>query len=154
MVRRGASLDANWARLELLEEGQHVSTLQLPADHNLSISINAVNLKDRLRNIETNCCDRLHAWLLRIVGASIAPSSMALTRPWRSRPQHQQRKSQRAWFDRCVSIRVLAGVLNDRCPAIDLSQELGLESFRRGFVRRYWLGIDGFKALGQVRVPE
>src|SRR5215203_5204004 len=79
MVRRGASLDANWARLELLEEGQHVSTLQLPADHNLSISINAVNLKNGLRNIETNCCDRLHAWLLRIVGASIAPV------PWRSR---------------------------------------------------------------------
>src|SRR5215203_7538800 len=97
-------------------------------------------------------CDRLHAWLRRIVGASIAPSSVALT--WRSRPQHQQRKSRRAWFDRCVSIRVLAGVLNDRCPAIDLSQELGLESFRRGFVRRYRLGIDGFKALGQVRVPE
>ena len=35
--------------------------LQLPADHHLPLSINAVNLKDRLRDIETNCCDRLHA---------------------------------------------------------------------------------------------
>ena len=31
----------------------------------MSISINAVNLKDLLRDIETNCCDRLHARLLR-----------------------------------------------------------------------------------------
>jgi hypothetical protein len=28
------------------------------------------------------------AWLLRIVGASTAPTSMALMRRWRSRPQH------------------------------------------------------------------
>src|SRR5580692_7632427 len=29
-------------------------------------------------------------WLLRIVGALTAPTSMALTCRWRSRPQHQQ----------------------------------------------------------------
>src|SRR6516225_12120673 len=34
--------------------------------------------------------DRLHLWLLRIVGASTAPTSMALTCRWRSRPQHQK----------------------------------------------------------------
>ena len=45
----------------MAEECQHVSTLQLPTDHHLPISINAVNLKDRLRDIETNCCDRVSA---------------------------------------------------------------------------------------------
>ena len=60
MMRRGAGLDANQARRQLLEERQHVATLQLPADHHLPISINAVNLKDRLRDIETDCRDRLH----------------------------------------------------------------------------------------------
>jgi hypothetical protein len=33
-------------------------------------------------------------WLLRIVGASPAHTSMALTCPWRSRPQHHKRTSQ------------------------------------------------------------
>src|SRR5215470_3952261 len=32
-------------------------------------------------------------WLLRIVGALTAPTSMALTRRWRSRPQHHNRTS-------------------------------------------------------------
>src|SRR5262249_12059396 len=48
-------------------------------------------LKNRLRDIETDCRDRLHVWLLRIVGASTAPTSMALPCRWRSRPQHQKR---------------------------------------------------------------
>src|SRR5262249_24998534 len=53
--------------------------------------VNSVDLKNRLSDIETNCRDRLHAWLLRIVGASTAPTSMALPCRWRSRPQHQKR---------------------------------------------------------------
>jgi hypothetical protein len=35
-------------------------TLQLTADHHLTGGINAVHLKNRLRDIETNCRDRLH----------------------------------------------------------------------------------------------
>src|SRR6516225_3969350 len=53
--------------------------------------VNSVDLKNRLSDIETNCRDRLHVWLLRIVGASTAPTSMALPCRWRSRPQHQKR---------------------------------------------------------------
>src|SRR5262245_54708998 len=51
----------------------------------------SVDLKNRLCDIETECCDRLHVWLLRIVGALTAPTSMALPCRWRSRPQHQKR---------------------------------------------------------------
>src|SRR5262249_44121784 len=53
--------------------------------------VNSVDLKNRLSDIETDRRDRLHAWLLRIVGASTAPTSMALPCRWRSRPQHQKR---------------------------------------------------------------
>ena len=60
MVRRGAGLDANQAWRQLLEERQDVATLQLTADDHLAGSINAVNLKDRLGDVETDCRDRLH----------------------------------------------------------------------------------------------
>ena len=46
MMRRGASLDANQARWQLLKERQNVAALQLTAEDHLPISINAVNLKD------------------------------------------------------------------------------------------------------------
>src|SRR5277367_1050782 len=78
MMRRGASLDTNQARRQLLEERKNIATLQLTADHHLASSINAVDLEDRLGNVETDCRNRLHSWLLRIVGASTAPKSMAL----------------------------------------------------------------------------
>jgi hypothetical protein len=39
-----------------------------PADDRPTFRVYAVDLKNRLRNIETDCRNRLHAWLLRIVG--------------------------------------------------------------------------------------
>jgi len=64
MVRRGAGLDADQAWWQLLEERQDGATLQLTADDHLAGGINAVDLEDRLRNVETNCRDRLHRELL------------------------------------------------------------------------------------------
>src|SRR6516165_11641940 len=90
MMRRSASLDADQARRQLLEERQDVAPLQLTTNHHLASGINAMHLKDRLGDVETDCRDRLHDWFLRIVGALAAPKSMALTCPWRSRPQHQK----------------------------------------------------------------
>ena len=69
MMRRGAGLDPNQARLQLLEKRQDVAALQLTADGHLAFRVDAVDLKNRLRDIETDCCDHLHDWLLRIVGA-------------------------------------------------------------------------------------
>src|SRR5450759_3951006 len=57
----------------------------------MAISANAMHLENRLGDVETDCCNRLHAWLLQIVGALTAPTFMALMCRWRSRPQHQQR---------------------------------------------------------------
>ena len=78
MMRRGAGLDTNQARRQLLEERQDVAALQLTADDHLAFRVNAVHLKYRLCDIETDGRDGLHDWLLRIVGASTAPTSMAL----------------------------------------------------------------------------
>ena len=60
MVRRGASLDANQAWWQLLEERQDSAPLQLAADEHLARSINAVHLEDRLGDDETDCRNRLH----------------------------------------------------------------------------------------------
>src|SRR3990172_899649 len=91
MMRRGTSLDTNQARRQLLEERQNVAALQLTADEHLAFRVDAVHLKYRLCDIETDCGDLLHDWLLRIVGALTAPTSMALMCRWRSRPQHHKR---------------------------------------------------------------
>src|SRR5664279_6012222 len=91
MVRRGTGFDANQTRCQLLEERQDIAPLQLSACDHLPLRINAVDLEHRLGDIETDCCDRMHAWLLQIVGALTAPTFMALTCRWRSRPQHHKR---------------------------------------------------------------
>src|SRR5580700_3397995 len=79
MMRRGAGFNADQAGWQLLKECQHVTPLELTTDDDIASRIDAVNLKDRLRDVETECRDRLHVWLLRIVGALTAPTSMALT---------------------------------------------------------------------------
>src|SRR5215471_16204937 len=65
--------------------------LELPANDYITYRVNPVDLKNRLCDVETDCRDRLQVWLLRIVGASTAPTCMALPCRWRSRPQHQKR---------------------------------------------------------------
>jgi hypothetical protein len=60
MVRRRAGLYADQAQWQLLEERQDVAPLQLTADNHLAFRINAVNLKNRLGNIKTDCRDGLH----------------------------------------------------------------------------------------------
>ena len=72
---------------------QNLPALQLTADEHLSRRIDAVNLKHRLSDVETDCRDRLHAWLPITATTPAAITSMALTRRWGSRPQHQKPKS-------------------------------------------------------------
>src|SRR6266568_666507 len=88
MMRRSAGFDADEARRQPLKEWQNVPALELTANDYITCRVNSVDLKNRLGNIETDCRDRLHGWLLRIVGALTAPTSMALPCRWRSRPQH------------------------------------------------------------------
>ncbi len=92
-MRRGAGFDANETRLQLLKERQDVAPLELTADQYIAFRIDAVNLKNRLCDVETDGRDRLYVWLLQIVGALTAPTSMALACRWRSRPQHQEHTS-------------------------------------------------------------
>jgi hypothetical protein len=50
----------NEAGRKFLEECQNVATLQLTADYHLALRINAVDLKNRLGDVETDCRDRFH----------------------------------------------------------------------------------------------
>src|SRR5262249_29974118 len=68
MMRCRAGLHTNEARRHFLEERQDVATLQLTAEDHLAIGVNAVHLKTRLGDVETDCLNCLHVWLLSIVG--------------------------------------------------------------------------------------
>src|SRR5258706_4381191 len=91
MMRRRTGFNAYQARGQLLEERQHVASLQLAADDHLAHRVDAVNLKNRLGNVETDRRNPLHGAILQIVVTTAATTSMALTCRWRSRPQHQKR---------------------------------------------------------------
>src|ERR1700677_4353984 len=60
MMRRGAGFNADQARWQLLEEYQHVAALELTTEDDIALRIDAVNLKNRLRDVQTDRRDRLH----------------------------------------------------------------------------------------------
>ena len=60
MMRGRAGLDANKAWRQLLKERHHISALQLTTKCHLTIRVNAMNLEDRFRDIETDSRNRLH----------------------------------------------------------------------------------------------
>jgi hypothetical protein len=64
MMRRSTSLNANQAWWQLLKESQDRPPLQLTSDDHLAASVNAVNLENRLGDIETDYRDCVHRWLL------------------------------------------------------------------------------------------
>ncbi len=64
-----------------LKNDENVSALQLAADDDATIRVDAMNLKDRLCDVETDRRDCLHDELLRILVASSATDSKALARP-------------------------------------------------------------------------
>src|SRR6266700_2716460 len=47
-------------RRQLLEESSDVTPLQLSPDDHLPFRVDAIDLKNRLCDVETNCRDRLH----------------------------------------------------------------------------------------------
>jgi hypothetical protein len=60
MMRRGAGFNADQARWQLLEEYQNVAALELTTEDDIALRIDAVNLKNRLRDVQTDRRDRLH----------------------------------------------------------------------------------------------
>src|SRR5215813_406077 len=57
----GACFNADQARRQLLEERQHITALQLTPEDYIALRIDTVNLKDRLRDVETDRLNRLHS---------------------------------------------------------------------------------------------
>src|SRR6266567_9187026 len=54
MMRRCAGLDTDKTRRQLLEESSDVTPLQLAPDDRIAFRVNAMDLKNRLRDVETN----------------------------------------------------------------------------------------------------
>lgn len=66
---------AGW---QLLEEREHISALQLPADNDVALRADAMNPKDRLCDVEPDCRNCLHDEFLRILMTSSAADSKSL----------------------------------------------------------------------------
>ncbi len=81
VMRRCAGFDPDKTGRQLLKERQHPRPPQLPTHDDLALCIDAVDLKHRLRNIETDCGDRLHHRLRQIVVTSAATNSLATFAP-------------------------------------------------------------------------
>src|SRR5271169_192909 len=63
LVRRCACLHANEARRQIGKELNKLCSANTFADHHPTIRINAVNLKNRLRNIDPDCANFAHGRL-------------------------------------------------------------------------------------------
>src|SRR5271168_2410502 len=92
MMRRRAGFDADQARRQLLEEGQYIATLELTTQDDIALRIDAVNLKYRLRDVETHRRNRLHDLAPLNRGAFISTHIHGTHVPVEEpRPQHQKR---------------------------------------------------------------
>src|SRR5271163_1602330 len=81
-------LNTNKAWRQGSEKLRHLSAAYPPADHHCAINIHAVDLKDRLRNIETNCANFAHGRLPSSWFASTQPPYGILMPQSGRRPQH------------------------------------------------------------------
>ena len=62
MVSRGTSFHADQARRKLGKELQDLAAAQLTTDNNLALLINAMHLKNVLRDIQTDRTNLFHGW--------------------------------------------------------------------------------------------
>jgi hypothetical protein len=93
-MRGGAGFHAHQTGRLFLEEGQHLTSPQLSADDHGSLSVNAVDLKDVLRKINTYRDNFVHGRLLFPRGSSKPQLWHNVMPAGGSRPLHQKRKWQ------------------------------------------------------------
>jgi hypothetical protein len=74
LVRRCARFHANETRRQIAKEFKNLCSTNALADHHSAIGIDAVNLKYRLRNIETDRDNLAHGRLPSMWFASTQPS--------------------------------------------------------------------------------
>jgi hypothetical protein len=61
-----AGFDPHQTPRQLLEENNDVPTLEPAPDDHIAFGVNAVDLENRLCDVETDCRNRLHCPVLRI----------------------------------------------------------------------------------------
>ena len=101
MMRARACFNANQARWQGREKLHHLRSADTLADHHRAISIHPVDLKNRLRNIETDRANLAHgrlpsSWFV----STQSPYGTPMPQSGR-RPQHQTRRlwlSAQCWF--------------------------------------------------------
>src|SRR5215831_19697054 len=90
MMRGRTRLNADQAGPRSCEELQHLGARHTLADHHRARSINAVNLKHRFRNIETNRDNFAHGRLPSLWFALTQPPFGTSMPQSGRRPQHQE----------------------------------------------------------------
>src|SRR3982751_2901998 len=96
VVRGTTSLNSHGAWRKLREELLHRATPKLATQHNGSRSINSVNLKHVLRQIQTNCANLAHGRLPCLVESTspVWHTDAVGGRP----PRHCERKRSNPWL--------------------------------------------------------
>src|SRR6516165_2597713 len=90
MMGTRAGFNANEARRQSREELQHLGAAHALADHNRAIDIHAVDLKHRLRNIQTNRANLAHGRLPSMWFALTQPPYGTSMPQSGRRPQHHK----------------------------------------------------------------
>src|SRR5262249_51371539 len=96
MVRGCARLHANEARWQVGKEVENLCSADTLADHYRTVRINAVNLKDRLRNINTDCANLTHGRLSSMWFVSTQPPYGTSMPQSGRRPPHHSRHFRQA----------------------------------------------------------
>jgi hypothetical protein len=73
-MRPGTGLHSNQARLKPLEERQHLAAPQLATKPNLALGRDAVQLENILGQVEADCGNLFHGWLLSSGTFMMSPS--------------------------------------------------------------------------------
>jgi hypothetical protein len=91
MMREGAGFNTDQARRQLLEECQYIGSLELATNNDIAIPIYTMDLKNRLRDIQTDCRNVCMGSSSESWEPQPLPHPWHSCAEWRSRPQHQKR---------------------------------------------------------------
>src|SRR5271170_2207821 len=109
-------LNTNKAWRQGSEKLRHLSAAYPPADHHCAINIHAVDLKHRLRNIETNCANFAHGRLPSSWFASTQPPYGTLMPQSGRRPQHHSLQGPSRHSARCSALPRARAIPQQKSP--------------------------------------
>src|SRR5262249_12536614 len=110
VVRCRARFHANEARWQVGKKLEYLRSTNTPPNHHLAIRIDAVNLKHRLRNIETDRANLPHGRLPSMWFASTQPPyGTSMPQSGRRPPHHSRRFGGLRRMSACPQLRPRSG---------------------------------------------